>query len=124
MLMRSFWVKWNLVLSHRQHLFSVAKACRERMQLNLMRECWVEWRIQLTLQSKCKHIIDRNEQRITLIIFQSWFHDSFSAQMDRKALRFYKSKKSHYVWQIWSGHMALYQRDRTKAVQFFVERIQ
>merc|ERR1712129_262877 len=89
-----------------------------------MRECWMEWRIQLTLQSKCKHIIDRNEQRTALIIFQSWFHHSFSAQMDRKALNFNHSHKLQKVWRIWSGHMTLYQQNRTKAVEFYTENIQ
>lgn len=92
MMIQCFWIKWNRVLSHRQHLFNIAISCRERMQFNLMRECYMEWNIQLTLQSKCKHIMERNVQRNTLIIFQSWFHDSFSAQINRKALKHYTSK--------------------------------
>ena len=92
MIMQRFWIKWSRVLSHRQHLFNVAVSCRQRMQFNLMRECYMEWTIQLTLRSKFKQLIDRRAQRNTLIIFQCWFHDSFSAQMNRKAVNHRNSK--------------------------------
>jgi len=75
------------------------------------------------LRSKCKEMIDRRRDAKMNRIFQQWFDQSYSSQINRKAITHHRNKITCAVWSEWKGHLIVYQRNNAKAMEYYNSKL-